>query len=296
MDNSVALVAAAVVLILILILLNVLRKQFQPGELNNAAEAVQQEAPGAVRRAVAGRNNRGLRNRLANRQHDAGAGNVPGGGSNDEGSNYEDEAPASLLDLGDMKVGKKKLAKLEAKAEKKVAREAEEKEREERREREAEREKERQLIEAEEKQQELEKEEQIKKEALEREQREHEEYLAMKAAFTVEEQGFEAGDENVEENTLQRFIDYVKDTKIVLLEELAANFQLKTPDAIDRLQKLVQEGDLTGVIDDRGKFICISMEEMNAVAKFIRQRGRISLSDLAESSNQLIQLGSTEKA
>ena len=38
----------------------------------------------------------------------------------------------------------------------------------------------------------------------------------------------------------------MKDTKIVLLEELAANFQLKTPDAIDRLQKLVQEGDLTG--------------------------------------------------
>ena len=109
-----------------------------------------------------------------------------GGGSNDEGSNYEDEAPASLLDLGDMKVGKKKLAKLEAKAEKKVAREAEEKEREERREREAEREKERQLIEAEEKQQELEKEEQIKKEALEREQREHEEYLAMKVNISIQ--------------------------------------------------------------------------------------------------------------
>lgn len=46
-----------------------------------------------------------------------------------------------------------------------------------------------------------------------------------------------------------------------------------------------------GVIDDRGKFIYISREEMEAVAKFIRQRGRVSLSDLAESSNQLIQLG-----
>jgi hypothetical protein len=86
---------------------------------------------------------------------------------------------------------------------------------------------------------------------------------------------------------------------------------LKTQDAIDRLQKLVQDGSLTGmvywkllnlqyltlqilslgVIDDRGKFIYISREEMEAVAKFIRQRGRVSLSDLAESSNQLIQLG-----
>lgn len=94
-----------------------------------------------------------------------------------------------------------------------------------------------------------------------------------------------------------------------MLEELAAHFQLKTQDAIDRLQKLVQDGSLTGkiclshhctdtlfpfslgVIDDRGKFIYISREEMEAVAKFIRQRGRVSLSDLAESSNQLIQLG-----
>lgn len=38
----------------------------------------------------------------------------------------------------------------------------------------------------------------------------------------------------------------LKDTKIVLLEELAATFQLKTQDAIDRLQKLVQEGEITG--------------------------------------------------
>ncbi len=46
-----------------------------------------------------------------------------------------------------------------------------------------------------------------------------------------------------------------------------------------------------GVIDDRGKFIYISLEEMEAIAKFIRQRGRVSLSDLAESSNLLIQIG-----
>lgn len=33
----------------------------------------------------------------------------------------------------------------------------------------------------------------------------------------------------------------------MLLEELAAHFQLKTQEAIDRIQKLVQEGTLTGV-------------------------------------------------
>lgn len=33
---------------------------------------------------------------------------------------------------------------------------------------------------------------------------------------------------------------------------------------------------------------------MEAVAKFIRQRGRVSLSDLAENSSQLIHLGQVQ--
>lgn len=50
-----------------------------------------------------------------------------------------------------------------------------------------------------------------------------------------------------------------------------------------------------GVMDDRGKFIYISEEELKNVAKYIRQRGRISISDLAESSNTLIKLQEKEK-
>ena len=59
---------------------------------------------------------------------------------------------------------------------------------------------------------------------------------------------------------------------------------------IDRVTQLQEDGELTGVIDDRGKFIYISQEEVEAVAKFIRQRGRVSISELAESSNKLINL------
>ena len=47
--------------------------------------------------------------------------------------------------------------------------------------------------------------------------------------------------------------------------------------------------------DDRGKFIYISPEELQAVAKFIKQRGRVTISELAESSNTLINL-QTEKS
>lgn len=43
-------------------------------------------------------------------------------------------------------------------------------------------------------------------------------------------------------------------------------------------------------MDDRGKFIYISEEELDNFARFIKQQGRISITDLAESSNTLIEL------
>ena len=67
-------------------------------------------------------------------------------------------------------------------------------------------------------------------------------------------------------------------------------FKLKTQQVIDRIQDLQANGTLTGVIDDRGKLIYVSQEELLEVAKFIRQRGRVSIAELAESSDDLINL------
>jgi DDRGK domain-containing protein 1 len=51
-------------------------------------------------------------------------------------------------------------------------------------------------------------------------------------------------------------------------------------------------GILTGVMDDRGKFIYITEEELQKVCTFIKQRGRVSITELAQSSNELINLKS----
>ncbi|KOB75001.1 hypothetical protein OBRU01_08224 [Operophtera brumata] len=107
----------------------------------------------------------------------------------------------------------------------------------------------------------------------EKKRREQEEYDALKAAFSVESEGFEENDDQDQESLLKDFIDYIK-----------------TQAAIDRITDLQSSGELTGVIDDRGKFIYISQKELEDVAKFIRQRGRVSITDLAESSNDLINL------
>ena len=50
-----------------------------------------------------------------------------------------------------------------------------------------------------------------------------------------------------------RFVAYVKVRKTVALDELAAEFGLRTQEVIQRVQALEREGDLTGVMDDRGK-------------------------------------------
>lgn len=41
---------------------------------------------------------------------------------------------------------------------------------------------------------------------------------------------------------------FFKETKVVLLEDLAAHFKMKTQDTIDRVTKLSAEGLLTGEI------------------------------------------------
>lgn len=213
--------------------------------------------------------------------------------SGDESLN--DEPPASSSAEG--KIGVKKRKKLEMKAEKKASREQELLEREESKKR-------RELLEDERrKDEELARQDEAKQLELERlrkeeeERREREEYAKMKESFAIESEGFDHDiDEDDVEDLLKQFVKCVEDEKVVYLEDLASRFRLKTQEVIDRLNALMNSGDLTGVIDDRGKFIYISPSELESVAKFIKQRGRVTVTELAECSNQLINMNSGTKS
>ncbi|XP_034943092.1 DDRGK domain-containing protein 1-like [Chelonus insularis] len=250
-----------------------------------SAQVIHQTAdrPQPVRRATGVRNAR-RRMQGTGVQNDAEnvlVNNAPNGEDND----INDDK----INMPSGKIGVKKKAKLEAKAEKRQAREVMEKEREERKKREqhlqAEADKQREK----EKLEELKREEAEKKEREEKEKKEYEEYLKLKEAFSIEEEGFDEENRN-EDNLLQEFINYIQLNKVVILEDLAGHFKLKTANVIERIQDLQASGNLTGVIDDRGKFIYISQEELEAVAKFVKQRGRVSIAELAENSNNLITL------
>eukprot|EP00249_Psilotum_nudum_P008577 c21376_g1_i1 orf=246-1148(-) len=139
--------------------------------------------------------------------------------------------------------------------------------------------------------------EELRKEEESRAQREREEAVAnaefdkWKDAFTVETEG--TLEQELEEESrflLNKFVDYIKKHKYVALEDLAAEFRLRTQDVIDRIYSLEQIGRLSGVMDDRGKYIYISLEEMEAVAEYIKKQGRVSIAHLAGKSNEFIDL------
>lgn len=53
--------------------------------------------------------------------------------------------------------------------------------------------------------------------------------------------------------------------KVIVLEDLAAKFHLPAQETINRVESLEKMGRITGVMDDRGKFIYIEPEEMQKV-------------------------------
>jgi hypothetical protein len=101
----------------------------------------------------------------------------------------------------------------------------------------------------------------------EREERELEEFNKWKSSIEVEAEGSAKAEQEEKKAKLAFFADHVKKEKVVLLEDLAITFSLQTQEVIDELTKAEDEGRLTGVIDERGKYIYISPEEMDSVVR-----------------------------
>ncbi|XP_061572005.1 DDRGK domain-containing protein 1-like isoform X1 [Cololabis saira] len=272
---------AAVVLVLVLVLvLQIQRRTSHADQEPRRDAAPLRLAEPAPRAAGAPRRRRNLAAVMATRRREE---------PEDELEEEEEEEQQNFQPTA--KIGAKKQKKLEEKQAKKAQREAEMEEREERKRMQELREQERRQEDEKERLLEQRQEEAELRAKEEQERREEEEYLRLKASFVVEEQGEEEQlSEDQSRNLLQDFIDYIESSKVVLLEDLASQFGMRTQDAISRLQDLLADGSLTGVIDDRGKFISITPQELDSVAQFIRQRGRVSITELAQASNSLINL------
>lgn len=116
-----------------------------------------------------------------------------------------------------------------------------------------------------------------------------------KDLISVETDGSgEADTADESQSLLGEFIAYIKASKVVVLEDLASKFSIRSADVVKRVQSLLAAGMITGVLDDRGKFIYVTEEEMTTVSKFITRRGRVSLAEIVKESNKLIDLASRD--
>ncbi|XP_043810838.1 DDRGK domain-containing protein 1 isoform X2 [Manihot esculenta] len=117
------------------------------------------------------------------------------------------------------------------------------------------------------------------------------EFEKWKGEFSVDAEGTTENEvQDGNQDLLSEFVEYIKRQKCIPLEDLAAEFKLRTQECINRITSLENMGRLSGVMDDRGKYIYISQEEMKAVADYIKRQGRVSISHLASKSNQFIDL------
>lgn len=127
-----------------------------------------------------------------------------------------------------------------------------------------------------------------------KERREREEMEKWKDMFAVDAEGEDDGAMN-DPGALERFVDFVKIRKVVQLEDLAAQFRMKTQSAIDRLHDLEKFGRISGIFDDRGKYVYITVEEMQELAAWLQRKGRVNRGELVAACNRIVRLNPTEE-
>lgn len=105
-----------------------------------------------------------------------------------------------------------------------------------------------------------------------------------------EDDAGEDNGQNAMDVLTSKMIQFIQSQKVVMIEMVASHFQVKIDQVIQWIHQWVKSGQLTGILDDRGKFIYISEEELDNVSKYIEREGRVSIRQLSQESNRLISL------
>lgn len=96
--------------------------------------------------------------------------------------------------------------------------------------------------------------------------------------FTVDAAGEEALSQEEGTALKVRLVEYIRRRKTVALDELAAEFGMRTQEVIKRVQELEADGSITGVMDDRGKVRKNAGEHCQLAEACTRSRATLGLS------------------
>ena len=100
---------------------------------------------------------------------------------------------------------------------------------------------------------------------------------AIDAFFTKQYQSVEQGDTTV--------------SRVIVLDAAARQHQTDVDKIVARLETLVQLNAISGVFDDRGKFLFVTSSQYQSIARFLKSRGRVSFSQLIREANKLVTEG-----
>jgi len=95
------------------------------------------------------------------------------------------------------------------------------------------------------------------------------------------------------EEEMNRFIEFIKANKVVGLDEVGAEFQIKTELVLERIKILEKAGKLNGILDHRGKYIHLTLTELDKIARYINDKGRGSIKEFVKQTNNLVDLSPT---
>jgi len=124
----------------------------------------------------------------------------------------------------------------------------------------------------------------------EREKNESEEYNRWRGQILVEQAGLEQKTRKEREEREDQIVELLKRKKVVQLEDIASKFKIATAEVVETLKTLEKDSRISGVIDDRGKYIYITQEEFQAVARYVQRKGRVTIDALVTESTKLINL------
>ncbi|CAM9733772.1 unnamed protein product [Discosporangium mesarthrocarpum] len=97
------------------------------------------------------------------------------------------------------------------------------------------------------------------------------------------------------DDLLRELTDYANSRKIVEVKDLVAKFSLGEQEALGALEKLERENNISGFLDmrggNRGRFVRATIEEMEELATFVKQKGRVSAMDIAREADHVLGLG-----
>ena len=87
----------------------------------------------------------------------------------------------------------------------------------------------------------------------EKEAKEKAEYEKWSGMIKVSQQGEQTAEQR--EAALQRMAEWITKRQVVMIEEVASEFKITAKDVVTRIAKLEEQGRLSGITDDRGKYI-----------------------------------------